>query len=82
MIDSCLKIIGVDASRALMVGDRLDTDILAGERAGTPTLLVLTGVSTVQEVVETGIVPTAIVKTLDPLTVALARRAVGTPGSR
>ena len=82
MIDSCLKIIGVEAPRALMIGDRLDTDILAGERAGTPTLLVLTGVSTVQEVTETGIVPTAIVETLDPLTEALAQRAVGVPGSR
>ncbi|HYI15181.1 MAG TPA: HAD-IIA family hydrolase, partial [Thermomicrobiales bacterium] len=26
MIDSCLTIIGVDASRSLMIGDRLDTD--------------------------------------------------------
>ncbi len=82
MIDSCLNIIGVDAERALMIGDRLDTDILAGERAGTPTLLVLTGVSTVQEVADTGIVPTVIVETLEPLTEALARRVGGTTGPR
>lgn len=74
MIDSCLKIIGVEANRALMVGDRLDTDILAGARAGTPTLLVLTGVSTVAEVKETGIVPDVIIETLTPLTDALSAR--------
>ncbi len=74
MIDSCLKILGVDAARGLMIGDRLDTDILAGERAGTPTLLVLTGVSTVEDVADTGIVPDVIVETLTPLTEALSAR--------
>jgi 4-nitrophenyl phosphatase len=81
MITSCLKILGVEASRSLMIGDRLDTDILAGERAGTPTLMVLTGVSTVNEVVATGINPDVIVETLDPLSDALLNR-VGASGTR
>ncbi|WP_248763870.1 HAD-IIA family hydrolase [Pseudarthrobacter sp. SSS035] len=34
--------------RALVVGDRLDTDILGGNRAGMATVLVLTGVDSVQ----------------------------------
>jgi hypothetical protein len=34
--------------RALVVGDRLDTDILGGNRAGMATALVLTGVDSVQ----------------------------------
>ena len=33
-----------------MVGDRLDTDIQFGHGAGVPTVLVLTGVSTIDEV--------------------------------
>ena len=37
------------ATRALMVGDRLDTDIEAGARVHIPSLLVLTGVATVED---------------------------------
>lgn len=40
---------GVDPSRALMVGDRLSTDVATGVAAGCDTALVLTGDSTAQE---------------------------------
>ena len=40
---------GVQPDQALIVGDRLETDILAGRCAGLWTCLVLTGISTRQE---------------------------------
>ncbi|KAK7918979.1 hypothetical protein WMY93_010263 [Mugilogobius chulae] len=43
---------GVEKGRCLMVGDRLDTDILLGSNCGLKTLLTLTGVSTVAEAQE------------------------------
>jgi 4-nitrophenyl phosphatase len=46
MFDTALQMLGVGAADALAVGDRLDTDILGAIRAGVPTALVLTGVTT------------------------------------
>ena len=45
MADMALESLGLPADRVLCVGDRLETDILCGARAGIPTALVLTGVS-------------------------------------
>lgn len=68
MVESCLRIMGTDASTSLMIGDRLDTDILAGQRAGIQSLLVLTGVSTREDVARTGIHPDFIVNRLASMT--------------
>ena len=47
MILQCLAELGLRAEETLVVGDRLDTDIESGQRAGCPVHLVLSGVETV-----------------------------------
>ncbi|XP_077357738.1 glycerol-3-phosphate phosphatase [Festucalex cinctus] len=49
MFDCVASKFGVEPGRCLMVGDRLDTDILLGSNCGLKTLLTLTGVSTAAE---------------------------------
>jgi 4-nitrophenyl phosphatase len=46
MILQALAEYGLSADQVLVVGDRLDTDIEAGQRAGCPVHLVLSGVET------------------------------------
>ena len=45
MIEAGLARIGLQAGECLVVGDRLQTDIVMGKRAGAATALVLTGVT-------------------------------------
>jgi 4-nitrophenyl phosphatase len=45
MVEQALAKLGAEAATTGMLGDRLETDILAGQRAGLPTLLVLSGVT-------------------------------------
>lgn len=47
LVELILSDAGVTPTDALVVGDRMDTDIQAGRRAGCPTLLVLTGAMTI-----------------------------------
>jgi len=46
IIQRCLEMLGASAQETAILGDRLDTDILGGQRAGIGTILVLTGIST------------------------------------
>lgn len=44
-----LRMAGVKKEEAVMVGDRLETDIYFGKRAGITTVMVLTGISTMDD---------------------------------
>ncbi|XP_059717493.1 glycerol-3-phosphate phosphatase [Haemorhous mexicanus] len=50
MFDCVAQEFQVDPARTIMVGDRLDTDILMGNSCGLTTLLTLTGVTALDEV--------------------------------
>ncbi len=50
MMRSALNYLGVHSEDAIMVGDRMDTDIIAGMEAGMETILVLSGVTRKEEI--------------------------------
>jgi NagD protein len=50
MFRSALNKIGAHSENTAMIGDRMDTDIVAGIEAGLHTVLVLTGISDQAEI--------------------------------
>ena len=46
MMRTGLRLLGVHSDEAAMIGDRMDTDIVAGMESGLETVLVLSGVTT------------------------------------
>ena len=50
MMRTGLRMLGVHSDSAVMIGDRMDTDVVAGIESGLDTVLVLSGVSTMQTV--------------------------------
>ncbi len=57
VLELAVEGLGLRPDQAVMIGDRLDTDILAGKRAGLLTVLVLTGVSTRDDVASSDVLP-------------------------
>jgi 4-nitrophenyl phosphatase len=49
IIELALERLGIPKEQALVVGDRLETDIAAGQAVGCPSALVLSGVSTLEQ---------------------------------
>jgi len=46
MMRAALRLLGAHSAEACMVGDNMETDIIAGVQSGVPTVLVLTGRTT------------------------------------
>ncbi len=66
-VELALERLGASREDALMVGDRLETDIMAGAAAGVDTALVLTGVSKKEDIGTTHIEPTFIIDSVASL---------------
>ena len=60
MMRTGLRILGCHSGDAVMVGDRMDTDVISGMESGMSTVLVLSGVST-EDTVKTYAYPPTIV---------------------
>lgn len=67
MFESALTLLGTSASATLMIGDRLSTDILGGQNANLKTALVLTGVTTRDELANSSIQPDGVYDDLPAL---------------
>ena len=46
MMRTGLRLLGCHSAEAVMIGDRMDTDVISGMESGMSTVLVLSGVST------------------------------------
>jgi NagD protein len=61
MMRTALNYLGVHSENTLMIGDRMDTDIIAGVQAGLETILVLSGITTRLDVAHYPFQPTWII---------------------
>jgi len=57
MMRSALKKLGIDNENAIVIGDRMDTDIICGLEAEIDTLLVLSGITTKEDIVKFPYIP-------------------------
>ncbi len=60
MMRTGLQMLGVHSGDAVMIGDRMDTDVISGVEAGMSTVLVMSGVSSRQTVEQFAFRPTVI----------------------
>ena len=67
MMRTALNFLGVHSENTVMVGDRMDTDMIAGVETGMDTILVLSGVTRREEVGRYPYQPTHIVESVAEL---------------
>jgi 4-nitrophenyl phosphatase len=67
MFELGLKQMGCQPREAAIIGDRLETDITGGAKAGMKTILVETGIDNPRSILEKGIQPDLVVKDLPDL---------------
>lgn len=67
LFDMAVATMGSRRARTAVLGDRLETDILGGQRAGLRTVLVTSGVDNERTIPQKGIEPELVVRGLDML---------------
>lgn len=67
IIDMALERLGLSKEEIIIVGDNLNSDIEAGEKAGVRTVLILTGVSTREDLINASTKPTWVVESFKEL---------------
>jgi NagD protein len=84
MMREALRSIDAHSESTVMIGDRMDTDIVAGIEAGLQTILVLSGITTREEAGRFPFLPSRIVDSVADLVDAVAeqRRPTGWPRAR
>ncbi|HDD62671.1 MAG: haloacid dehalogenase [Chloroflexota bacterium] len=73
IFEAALDELGVKPEEALMVGDRLDTDILGANQYGVHSAAVLTGISSRETIEESTIKPSFVFENITTLLQALAK---------
>ena len=68
MMRSAMRYLNVHSENTVMIGDRMDTDIVAGVMSGLETILVLTGVSKREDVKRFPYRPTHILNSVADIT--------------
>lgn len=74
MFDTALDVLGTAPGETLMIGDRLNTDIVGAAQLGLRTALVLSGISSSDELESSEVQPEIIFDALPALVEALAAR--------
>jgi NagD protein len=77
MMRSALNAIGAHSETTVMIGDRMDTDIVAGLEAGLETVLVLTGISTRADAERFAYCPSRVVESIADLEIGLGLGGLG-----
>jgi NagD protein len=67
MMRSAMRAIGAHSEHTLMIGDRMDTDVIAGLESGMPTVLVMTGISSLETVAQFPFRPTMVINSVADL---------------
>jgi NagD protein len=80
MVETIMALLDLPPQDCIMVGDRLETDITMGLRAGMATALVLTGDASRETLAASGLAPTLVLDRLDDLLTGPDPGRAGTDG--